>query len=254
MSTSRYAILAAISISLIAGTLPVAAQTNAVANPAPVYAVLSLIGDRLEIVTAQIQSGIRVDHSRRETVPLSDPLFDNSAIAAAAREITKRNSRAEVAALNTRSAVLFEKHRELFAPNDGVLSIPEAIKNAIAAQKATHFILITRYNDEAVLKYKDGHDGADRLEGLGFYLDAINGRGVIVPYAYLKLVLVDVATQRVLNTRLIRASIAMRERAAMPNAGSPAWTTLTSAEKVQVIDQLIRDEITQVIPDLLQGR
>jgi hypothetical protein len=232
------------------------AQTPIPVNAAPVYAILSLIGDRLDIVATQTQTGAKPDSNLRHSVAINEPVFDDTAVSAAGRAIVKHNSRAEVAALNTRSAVLFEKHRELFRLNEGVLSIPDAIKSAIAAQKATHFILITKYNDEAQLKYLNGTEGVGRLEGLGFYLDVFNQRPVIVPYAYMKLVLVDMASRRVLNTRLIRASIAMRERVPTADGTSSvqAWETLTSAEKVQVIDQLIRDEITQVMPDFIQGK
>jgi hypothetical protein len=251
MSKSRIAIFVLITTLQFSVGARVFAQTAAVSNPAPVYAVLSLIGDRLDVVASQRQTGSKLDQNTRQSLPINDAVFDNIAINAVGRAIVKLNSRAEVAALNSRSPVLFAKHRELFTPTDGVLSIPDAIKNAITAQKATHFILITKYNDEAQLKYLNGYDGVGRLEGLGFYLDLFNQRPVIAPYAYMKLVLVDMANQRVLNTRLIRASIALSER--IPSSPQ-AWDALTSAEKVQIMDQLIRDEITQVTPDLIQGK
>jgi hypothetical protein len=232
------------------GAVPIRPAQNA----GPVYAVLSLIGDRLDVVSAQQQIGSRIDKNYRTSIPITDAVFDNSAITAAGREIVKLDKRAEIASLNTRSPVLFAKHRELFAPNNGVYSIPAAIKDAIVAQKATHFILITKYNDEAVLTYRDGYDGVGRLEGLGFYLDTFNGRSVIVPYVYIKLVLVEVASGRLLNTRLVRASIALRERISAGTTSSEAWAVLTSAEKVQMIDQLLRDEIVKVVPDLIQGK
>jgi hypothetical protein len=256
MLKSRVAVFVLTMTLLILGSSRAFAQTAAVTNPAPVYAVLSLIGDRLDIVASQPQTGSKLNQNLRQSVPISEAVFDNSAVNAAARAIMKLNSKAEVAALNSRSAVLFEKYRELFRPQDGVLTMPDAIKNAIAAQKATHFILITKYNDEAQLKYRDGYDGVGRLEGLGFYLDLFNRRPVIAPYVYIKLVLVDMSNQRVMNTRLIRASMALRERVPTVEGinSEQAWETLTSAEKVQVIDQLIRDEITQVTPELIQGK
>jgi hypothetical protein len=251
-----FLLVGSMAMLLLTTAFSAMAQTAASANTAPVYAILSLIGDRLEIVASQQQTGSKLDQNRRQTVPINDAVFDNSAISAAGSAIIKQNSRAEVAALNTRSAVLFEKHRELFRQTDGVMSMPDAIKSAIEAQKATHFILLTRYNDEAQLKYLNGYDGAGRLEGLGFYLDLFNRRPVIAPYVYVKMVLVDMSNRRVVNTRLIRASMALRERVPTVNGinSEQAWETLTSAEKVQVIDQLLRDEITQITPDLIQGK
>lgn len=81
----------------------------------PTYALLSLIGDKLDIVIAQLQTGSRIDKNRREPpLAIEDPVFDRAAAMAAGEAVRKIIPRAELAILNSRSPFLFEKQRELF--------------------------------------------------------------------------------------------------------------------------------------------
>jgi hypothetical protein len=256
-------------VALLSSALPIFAQSPVEPAPAasgtvsqtappsqnagPVYAVLSLVGDRLDIVRAQHQTGSRIDKNYRTIVDIADPVFDNTVIDAVGREIRKIDKRAEIAALNTRSPVLFEKHKVLFAESGGLVSIPGAIKDAIAGQKATHFVLITKHNDEAVLRFRDGYEGVGRLEGLGFYLDAINGYSNIVAYVYIKLSLVDMSSQRLVSTALIRASTSFRDRNDPGASSARAWEVLTGGEKVVFVNGMLREEIGKAVPNLLQS-
>ncbi len=241
-----------LSASNIFAQVPVAEKPAQVASP--VYAVLSLVGDRFDIVSAVRQTGARIDRNYRTPLPIAIDAFDKAVIDAVGREIVKLDKRSEIAALNTRSPVLFEKHRELFFSSNSGYVMPNAIREAVAAQKATHLILVTKHKDEAVLKYRDGYDGVGRLEGLGFYLDTLGETSNIVPYVYIKLDLVEMASSRLLSTRLIRASIALTKRGALAYTTGEAWEVLTSAEKVRIIEEMLRDEIAKAMPYLIQGK
>lgn len=114
-------------------TLPFMVTHTAAATPEiPTFAFLSLIGDKLDIVTAQAQTGSRIDQNRREPpVAILDPVFDNVAPTAAGEAVRKVIPRAELAILNSRSSVLFEKQRDLFDEKGGVMGIPDAIRTAL---------------------------------------------------------------------------------------------------------------------------
>ena len=91
-----------------------ATQSRAATPEVPTYAFLSLIGDKLDIVIAQMQTGSRIDQNlRMPPVIIQDPVFDNVAATAAGDAIRKIIPRAELAILNSRSPVLFEKQRDL---------------------------------------------------------------------------------------------------------------------------------------------
>lgn len=244
------------------------APTLTLAAPAampdvPTYAFLSLIGDKLEIVIAQPQIGSRIDKNRREPpLIIQDPIFDNAAATAAGEAVRKVIPRAELAILNSRSPVLFEKQRDLFEEKNGVIAIPDAIRTALQNEKATYLILITKHRDEAQFQFTNTSEGTGTLEGLGFYLDGAtgtrrgdtgeSGRGYIAPYVYAKVSLVDVQTSKVIKKQTIKASMAISSARARENLADP-WAALTSAEKVSAINRLIQREIARVIPQLLKA-
>lgn len=235
----------------------------AAAPEPPTYAFLSLIGDRLDIVVGQLQTGSLLDKNRREPpVEIKDPIFDNAAATAAGQAVRTVYPLAELAILNSRSPVLFEKQRDLFEETGGVIAIPDAIRTALANEKATYLILITKHRDAAQFDFTNAIDGAGMLEGLGFYLDGATetltgdtreaGRGYIAPFVYARVTLVDVKTSTVLKKQSIKATMPISSARAQQNPASP-WSALSSAEKVSAINRLIQREMARVVPLLLKG-
>ena len=232
------------------------------AAPAPSYAFLSLIGDKLDIIIAQFQTGSKLDKNRREPpIDIADPVFDNMAATSAGEAIRRVIPKAELAVLNSRSPVLFAKQRELFDESNGVMSIPEAIRGALAAEKADYLILISKYRGESEFQFVGSPDGTGMIEGLGFYVDGSTGvysretseagRGYIAPYAYMRVALIEVKTGKVLGKQNIKASMVISSARASEGETSP-WAALTSAEKVSAINRLIQREMRRVVPQLLK--
>ena len=238
-------------------------HTRAATPEIPTYALLSLIGDKLDIVIASQLTGSRTDQSRREApLAIEDPVFDNIAATSAGEAVRKVIPRAELAILNSRSPVLFEKQRVLFEEKSGSIAIPEAIRTALQNEKATHLILISKHRDFAQVQFSNATDGAGMLEGLGFYLDGATdaysgdsggaGRGYIAPFFYAKITLVDVQTSKVIKKQTITAWTTISSARALENLASP-WAALSSAEKVSAINRLIQREIARVVPQLLKA-
>ncbi len=236
----------------------VAAPAAAPATPA-VYGVLSLIGDKLTIIVAQPQIGSNLDPNRRRMVPIEEAVFDSIALRATVEAVRATRPAAELAAINTRSPVLFEKQRDLFIENSDVLSVPAAIMEALQAQQATHLILIAKHRDETKIQLANIADGAGRLEGLGFFLDGSTetrnvetgqvGRGYISPFAYFRVTLIELPSRKIISRRNITASMPFTSGRAP--AGDDPWTALTPTEKVQAIEVLIKREIARVLPSML---
>jgi hypothetical protein len=240
---------------------PTAVQSPS-AQQVPVYAVLSLIGDKLNIVIAQVQTGTRIDANQRDSINVNNSVFDNSAVSAVASAVRKIDPKAELAAINTRSTMLFEKQRSLFVQSGDTISIPDAIRDALKAQNATHLFLITKRRDDAIAQFTNGSsDGKGRLEGLGFYLDGsmrtrvsengASGRGFVAPYVYIDIALIDVATSRVIKKEKVTASQTVSAGAAEKDIGNP-WAALSSADKVRLVDSLVQREIARVVPELMK--
>lgn len=256
-----------VTLSALIGTS--AAAPAASATPpatsfaeAPTYAFLSLIGDQLDIIVSRQQIGTLLDKNSREPpLLIQDPVFDNVAATVAGEAVRKVIPRAELAILNSRSPVLFEKYYELFAEKGDVIAIPDAIRTALKNEKANYLVLITKYRHEAKFNFSNAIDWGGMLEGLGFYLDGATGtkrgdtgeygRGYIAPFAYMKITLVDAQTSKILGKQTIMASTTIASARAQENLASP-WAALSSAEKVSAINRLIQREIGRAMPLLLK--
>ncbi len=255
---NKFLRIATLMVSLLAASVVMAATPT---TPV-VYGVLSLIGDKLTIIVAQPQVGSNLDPNRHRVVAIEEPVFDNIALRATVDAVRATRPAAELAAINTRSPVLFEKQRDLFVENNEVLSVPDAILaalQALQAQQATHLILITKHRDETKIQMANITDGAGRLEGLGFFLDGstetrdastgLVGRGYISPYAYFRIALIELPSRKIVSRRNITATMPFTSGRA-PTGDDP-WTALTPTEKVQAIEVLIKREIARLLPSML---
>jgi hypothetical protein len=227
-----------------------------------VYAVLSLVGDKLEVVGTQEQIGSNLDPTKKQVLAVDDAALDNAIISAVGVAINSFQRNTKVSQLNTRSKVLFEKHETLFAENNGVVSMPGAIKDALVAQQATHLVLVTKNRQWPVGELARVISTTGRLEGLGFVVDnksntrALNTgsifRGYLAPYLYAKIALVDVATGKLIASEKITVSKALIGAEAKRTDGM-LWNVMTTQEKLAALSTLISDEMTRVIPMMLKA-
>lgn len=239
------------------------AEARQVKSAAPAsVSVLSLIGDRLEIVSRALNTGTRISRNPRTPVALDTPLFDASAMQAASKAIRKIAPAADVVQLNSRSAVLFEKQRTLFEIQDNRMALPEPIRDAVKAQGASHFLLIAKHRADPDFKFVDGTvDGRNEmLEGLGFYLDGTQqissfdkdhnrvgvGRGFIAPYVHVSATLVEFPSGRVLGRKLIAENLLAGSGRSGGDINEP-WLAMTSAEKVRWLNHLIEKHLGDAV-------
>jgi hypothetical protein len=232
----------------------------------PVFALLSLVGDKLEIVIKQLQTGSNLNQNRRQPVPIDSPIFDSTAASAAGNAIKRALPRAELALLNTRSTPLFERQRILFDDQGDRLGVPEAILDAARKQGANRLLLILKRRDDASFEFTATGDFADagKLEGLGFFLDSTmetsatdnsglrvaRGRGFIAPYVFVDVMLLDVATRKVLGKRAITASVMATSGRSGQDIHEP-WNAMSSADKVRHVNQLIEREVGRATLELV---
>jgi hypothetical protein len=227
----------------------------------PVYAILSLVGDRLEVVSARSQVGSLLDTSVRMDLELSDASADNAVVQAVGKALKANVPNAEISQLNTRSKVLFEKYSTLFSETNGVLTIPEAIRSALEKEGATHFVLVTKHRQSADDKLARAASSSVRMEGLGFFTSTetktrsidtgvVNG-GYIAAYAYLKISIADAVSGRLNGTAFIADSQALGPA----NGGRVVglvWEAITMQERLDSLALLVSREAARVIPSALR--
>jgi hypothetical protein len=221
------------------------------------YVALSLIGDRLDIVTHRPQTGSNLDKNEHAALPLTDTLFDAAALKAVAESVEKSQSKASVVLLAASSPKLYARQEGLF---DGSrLVIPDDIRAALAKEKATHLILLTKHRGEANLQSANGLFGSGKLEGLGFYIDSQHyfrrtdtgelAQGCLAPFVYIRLSLVDLQTFEVMKTEVVTKTATL---SAARSSDMNPWNALTQKQKVEMLLEMLGDEVSRVVPTLVR--
>jgi hypothetical protein len=224
-------------------------------------AVVSLIGNQLTVDTYRRKVGTMFNTNAQEVVPTSSPALDEFAIAAATKAIYPLL--VDGAKLST---VAVPAPGSALDPNllvvNGAVSGSNALVAALKDNGFSHLFAITKYRGAAKLQMSDATVGSGQLQGLGFYIDndfetkrgdtGATARGFIAPYAYIKLLLIDLKTLDVQGEKVITTS-AVRS-AARNETGLSPWGAMSSEEKVEMLQALMRDGITEAVPLVFQKK
>jgi hypothetical protein len=227
------------------------------AGPAPKFAVLSLIGDKINVVTFQPTVNSKMDRNIKQSAAIPDASFDVTALRAVQAGIKELKGPGEVLLYRSPSIELFGDPWALF---DGTkLRLPPDLVAAMQKDGASHLLLVTRNRQGAQLKMINGSVGSGRLEGIGFYIDRQmyvqdsrtqeSGQGFLAPYTYLQLSLIDLANAEVLQQQSISSSQTFTS--AHSDGGFDPWQALSPADKIGSLEQMIETELRDALPALI---
>lgn len=224
-------------------------------NEARVYAVLSLVGDKINVVTYQGATGSSLDRNVHESIPVTSGVFDKAALLAADDALKRHDTAVRVSMLASSTPDLFANQDRFFDGSRIVL--PKEIESAARAEGATHLVLITKYRGDAHLQAQNQALGSGKLEGIGFYVDPVKvlirsdtgerGRGFLAPFVYIKVSLVDLNTSTVIREQVVTSTTTL---SAARTEGSNPWDALSPAQKVDILRRMIDKELFRVIPQI----
>jgi hypothetical protein len=231
---------------------------SAYASPStPSYAVLSLVGDKIDIVTYQPQVGSQLDNNSHQSLVMSQDDLDTVALRAVNSALRATVAGADVVLLAASTPDSFDNQAHMFSGDH--VTLPAEIDAAVRREGATTLVLLTKRRAEASLKVQDGHMAGGKLEGLGFYVDAnkhmknretgVRSIGFLAPFVYVDLSLIDVATGTVMR----RGAITVSQTIGTANhaEGASPWDALTTQEKVSALKGMLSSELATAIPALL---
>jgi hypothetical protein len=237
----------------VVALLPLWAAAQSAPAAKPVYALMALVGDKLDIVMSRAPAKALV----RDRFELKDTHFDDVAIDATAKAIRRVDPTAELAFLRGSYGALYSKQAELLGERDGRVSIPAEILAAAAQQRATHLVLVgkQRATTEVSGITRQAVAGIARvdLEGLGFFVDvpmaSSSALGALSPYAFLRVWVIDLQSRTVIGRKHITASSVVP----VPAVGAEvAWQSLSAQQKVRVVEFLLRDEIDMAVHGIFE--
>jgi len=232
---------------------------QALAAPsAPSYAVISLVGDKLDIVTYQPQLGTQLDNNSHQALVMSQDTLDTVALRAVNRALRQSAPGSDVALLAASTPDSFANQSRMFSGDH--VTLPAEIDAAVRREGATRLVLLTKHRGEGRLKLLDGGDmDGGKLEGIGFYIDAnkrmkdqetgVRSVGFLAPFVYIDVSLIDVASGNVIRQTPITASQTI---GAFNHAeGVTVWDALTPQEKVSTLEQMLSQQLGDAIPALV---
>lgn len=235
-----------------------AASPTAVWAQAHRYAVLSLLADKFDVVNARAAIGSRIDQNRRQTFEDPQGLFDRYAAVAVERAIRGGDASTAVTMLALpRTSIYYDQPHKIF---DGrSVALPGSLVDALIAAKASRLVLLTKHRDEVRVPLTSGATGTGNVRGLGFYIDSDlhitnnstgeSSFGVLCPYVYVRISLIDVESGDVIRERIVRA---MSTYLPSQKAGiAHPWDVLDPEQKIDALRGLLERELAKAVPALL---
>jgi hypothetical protein len=220
-------------------------------------AVMSLIGDQLTIVARAFETGTRIDPLRSTETKLNNRAFDTYASRVVMEALKRHRPQLKSEVFASTDATLYEIQDGLIAAADPkAVSLRDEMKLNLRAAGASHLLLVTKHRADAVMRFATTDMGTGKIEGLGFYIDPEiqvftrgegdrAGQGFLAPFVYVKVTLVEAA-----SFDPVRSELAMVSEI-FPAAGNDQWNAIPQAKKFEVLQQMIRDEVTRVVPLLI---
>lgn len=229
------------------------------AADATCYVVVSLIGDRLELVTAGKVTGSWLDRNAREVLDDKSGAFDQLAVQLVGQEISRVDPAAKVFLVSMPPSPLHDKP-EMLLRSDGVV-LPNAVVDVIEKERATHVLLLTKQQADARFMLAQSSVGTGKLRGIGFYVDSdLNlrnvevtekrGQGFLGPFVYSRLSLVDARTARVVRESEIR-STKVFPTYHNPDALVP-WDALNNEQKINTLRRMLEEELSTATRETLK--
>ncbi|HSI52398.1 MAG: hypothetical protein ACAH21_11150 [Ramlibacter sp.] len=233
----------------VAGMLSGAAHAQAPAK----IAVSSLIGDTLTVTIYREASGSNLSNVSN-VYKMNGPLLDITALKTVQQALAKAEPKAEVFPLKVAAAG---------SPTDPAATVADdkvvadnVLVQALRQQGFTHLVTATKYRHTGLIRLADGpiHTGKGQMEGLGFYLDpslqvqgatnTVRSEGIIAPYIFVQVRLIDLATMEVRTQPVIANGVVA---AAQNKQGTDAWGALTPDEKFKASESLIQVHVAKAV-------
>ncbi len=252
-------IAAALLGALVIAPGPTRANPAVAAGPAPSgLAVLSAMGDSITVVTHEPTVGSRIDRNARESIALPGAGFDKLATATVAEAMARIESLAARKLTLLAPSMASEPGRWV----QGQATLPsEGLRAQLMDMGASQLLIISPHRAPSALRTAQSSVGSGYLQGLGFYIDrqmylrrsdtGESGRGMLAPFVYLKIELIDLATAQVVATQSTTASTSYS--GARSADGNDAWAALDARQKVNALSRILRTELHRMIPALTKS-
>lgn len=251
-----FAVKAVLSALLVFASLNVQAETV----PMRSIAVLSLAGNSLALHVERHQVGSRTENAPVEVRPMEDPVFDQVAIIAARTSLLRMLPNAKLNLMTTQDKGLYSAQNDMFEHPEQHPEDREYLKTLLKEQGVSHAIVISKFRSVAAIKLVDATVGTGALEGLGFYVDDMiqtlnrgdntSSRGLVAPFAYVRVRLVEADSLKVVGQGTAKQSFVIA-RPSADSSGMDTFNKMTGADKIKNVRTALECAMDAVLPSVL---
>jgi len=250
------------AVKTVLAALLVFASLNVQAETAPIrsIAVLSLAGNSLALHAERHQVGSRTENAPIEVLPVEDPVFDQVAIIAARAKLTKLLPQVKLSLMTTQDKGLYSAQNDMFEHPEQHVEDREYLRSLLKEQGVSHAIVISKFRSVAAIKLIDTTVGSGALEGLGFYVDDMintinrgdntSSRGMVAPFAYVRVRLVEADSLRVVGQGTAKQSFVI-VRPSADSSGMDTFNKMTGADKVRNVRTALEYAMDAALPNAL---
>lgn len=228
------------------------------AKPDSIYAVVSLVGDRLLILNHAMRTGSHLERNERMLLELNDTALNDMLADAVYDALEARLPDARVTIATLRDPALWAAHNRLVEGGASTQELLVAMAPYLDRLPAARLVLVTKVRHDALFEVDGSHVGGGKAEGIGFYVDRYMGmrregytdqvRGFLGAFAYFRVSLIDLRTRKVLREQVAAGSLARWPKG--PGSDHP-WDTMSAAEKVEALKKLMHDEAMRAVAQLV---
>ena len=246
---------AVLSVLLVFASLNAQADTSIRS-----VAVLSLAGNSLALHVQRHQVGSRTDSAPVEVRPIDDPVFDQVAIIAARSSLLKLLPDAKLNLMTTQDKGLYSAQNDLFEHPEQHVDDREYLKTLLKEQGVSHAIVISKFRGVAAIKVVDATVGSGALEGLGFYVDDMietlnrrddtRSRGMVAPFAYVRVRLVEAESLKVVGEGTAKQSFVIAHPSA-DSSGMDTFNKMTGADKIKHVRTALECAMEAILAGVL---
>ena len=251
-------------IALCFLALAIGLADDASAQPARTYAVLSLAGNQLAIHAVRPDVGTRVSGATVNVLPIAEQVLDQAILLSADAALKDAAPATRPVLMMSQDVALYKAGDSLFDQSPVNAENRSYLQGLARERNATHLILITRTRDNTPVKLARNTTVTNgMLEGLGYFIDdttrlfdvqtAESYFGMVAPFAYLKVRLVDVQTMQVLRAEPAVYSFPLARASSYPNAMA-MWSDRTTDQKMKDMRDAVDGALAPALKALINTK
>lgn len=219
------------------------------------WAIMSVLGDGLELVKASPPDASRLDRGGRETQNIPGSGFDRAALLGARAGVAKVFPPGPQHAYLPKVTFNADEQREMVELMVRGTRIPW-LQEMAERDQVTHLVLVTRDKGDAMLRTVRGDPAGERaVDGVGFYVDyhtAVRSgdspvEGFLAAFVYARATLYDVRQAKVLRHELVREGVAY---ARTHDGDRDPWKIMDHVQKIEMLRTMIQRNVEPAVAKL----